>query len=64
MEEYPYCEDNDRAMRKIEKAYRKCMRTTPNTPVSKKKFLKYKGDYIDKKNKSIKLDQEKEWGSG
>ena len=63
MEEDSNCEDNDRATRQIEKAYRKCMKITPNTPVSKKKFLKYKRDYIDKKNKSIELDQEKKWKS-
>lgn len=63
-EENPNHEDRNRATRKIEKAYRKCMESTPSIPVSKKQFLKYKSDYIDKKNKSIKLDQEKEWESG
>ena len=62
--ENPDCEDGSRTMRKIEKAYRKCMRKTPGIPLSTRQFLKYKREFIAKRNESRKLDQEKEWGHG
>ena len=60
----PDCEDERQTMRKVENAYRKCMRKTPSIPLSARQFLKYKREFIAKRNESRKLDQEKEWGHG
>ena len=43
----------------VQKRYRKCMKTTPNT--SMRKFLKYKREWIRYKNESVNLDQRKSW---
>lgn len=58
--ENPDCGDGCRTMRKVEKTYRKCMRMTPSIPLSTRQFLKYKREFIEKRNESRKLDQEKE----
>lgn len=45
----------------VQKRYRKCMKTTPNT--SMRKFMKYKREWIRYKNESMNLDQKKSWRS-
>lgn len=51
----------NKTAKKIERRYRKCMRETSNTSSSSKQFIKYKRDWIEKKNQSIELDKEKKW---
>lgn len=41
--------------------YRKCMKRTASASVSNRMFLKYKRRWIEKRNESMKLDQEKTW---
>lgn len=62
--ENPDCGDGSRTTRKAEEAYRRCMRKTPGIPLSTKQFLKYKREFIEKRNESRKLDQKKEWKHG
>ena len=40
----------------IQKKYRKCMKATPNTPMSE--FIRYKKEWIKYRNESIRLDEE------
>ena len=51
----------DKTVKQIEKRYRKCMQETSNTSLPQKQFIKYKRDWVEKKNQSIELDKEKKW---